>query len=89
MNLFLNEKGKYTYIQISIQIQSSAFFISEIDKGKSKKKISQGKNDLHTTENEIHINLLTIGMIHKMLQKRKMEVAFWAVAILQPPVLTN
>lgn len=89
MNLFLNEKGKYTYIQISIQIQSSAFFISKIDKGKSKKKISQGKMILHTTEIEIHINLLTIGMIHKMLKKRKMEVAFWAVAILQPPVLTN
>lgn len=45
-SFFLNEKGKYTYIQISIQIQSSAFFISKIDKGKSKKKISQGKNDL-------------------------------------------
>lgn len=44
---------------------------------------------LHTTEIEIHINLLTIGMIHKMLKKRKMGVAFWAVAIFQPPVLTN
>lgn len=44
---------------------------------------------LHTTEIEIHINLLTIGMINKMLKKRNMEVEFWAVAILQPPVLTH
>lgn len=65
------------------------FSFRKLIKEKIKRKLVKEKMILHTTEIEIHINLLTIGMIHKMLKKMKMEVEFWAVAILQPPVLTN
>lgn len=71
------------------KFNQALFSFRKLIKEKVKRKLVKEKMILHTTENEIHINLLTIGMIHKMLQKMKMEVAFWAVAILQPPVLTN
>lgn len=71
------------------KFNQALFSFRKLIKEKGKRKLVKEKMILHTTEIEIHINLLTIGMIHKMLKKRKMEVAFWAVAILQPPVLTN
>lgn len=71
------------------KFNQALFSFRKLIQEKVKRKLVKEKIILHTTEIEIHINLLTIGMIHKMLKKRKMEVAFWAVAILQPPVLTN
>lgn len=71
------------------KFNQALFSFRKLIQEKVKRKLVKEKMILHTTEIEIHINLLTIGMIHKMLKKRKMEVAFWAMAILQPPVLTN
>lgn len=71
------------------KFNQALFSFRKLIKEKVKRKLVKEKMILHTTEIEIHINLLTIGMIHKMLKKRKMGVAFWAVAIFQLPVLTN
>lgn len=73
------------------KFNQALFSFRKLIKEKVKRKLVKEKMILHTTEIEIHINLLTIGMIniYKMLKKRKMEVEFWAVAILQPPVLTH
>lgn len=71
------------------KFNQALFSFRKLIQEKVKRKLVKEKMILHTTEIEIHINLLTIGMIHKMLKKRKMGVAFWAVAIFQPPVLTN
>lgn len=42
-----------------------------------------------TTEIEVRISWSFIDMIHLVLKKRKIEVSFWTVAILQPPMSTN
>lgn len=76
-------------LKYQFKFNQALFSFRKLIKEKVKRKLVKEKMILHTTEIEIHINLLTIGMIHKMLKKRKMGVAFWVVAIFQPPVLTN